>query len=153
MSSRDVGTSGDRRGGPRVAQAQRPPAAVGGRAEDRVDGAAVQGPGGLGEQGRLDLRGVHPDLQHRAAGQQAGGGAVGGRDAVPQVRAPLDAGCDAAQRGGELGRANRRGQPSRHGDEHPAARHGTRRVEGVQQRGRGEIGGLGGGSGVGTAAS
>ncbi len=69
---------GDHRGGPRVAQPQRPPAAVGGRSEDGVDGAVPQRCGGLGQQVRVDLRGVHAELQHRAAGQQ-GRGVAGAR--------------------------------------------------------------------------
>ena len=69
---------GDHRGGTRVAQPQRPPPAVGGRSEDGVDGAVPQRCGGLGQQVRVDLRGVHAELHHRTAGQQ-GRGVAGAR--------------------------------------------------------------------------
>ena len=92
VSSRDVGTSATAAAarGSRRPSAHQPPSAAGPRTASTMP--RCRGPAASASRAGLDLRGVHPDLQHRAAGQQAGGVAVGGRDAVPQVRAPLDAG-------------------------------------------------------------
>ena len=136
---------GDRGGGPRVAQAQRPPAAVRGRAEHRVDGAAVQRPGGVGEQGRVDLRGVHPELEHRAAGQQARRRRRARRRCGARGRGP--AGHVVTPRRSATGNSvttSGGGHRSHQRDDHPAAGHAAGRVERVQQRGRGEVGRLGG---------
>jgi hypothetical protein len=103
--------------------------------------------GGLGQQVRVDLRGVHAELHHRTAGQQGRGVPVRGGDPVSQVRTVLSRGRDAAQRCGQLACAGRPVQVPGQRDDGPAVGHRSHRGEGVQQRRRGQVGGLVGGQG------